>query len=49
MTMTREQLIDWLTSNDPNGCYTDADHMLEFGTVATYDELLANYNEQKEG
>lgn len=22
---TREDMIDWLCANDPNGCYTDSD------------------------
>lgn len=38
---TRCQLINILVKNDRNGCYTDADSILEFGRIATYEELLA--------
>ena len=38
--LTRSDLITMLVSNDPNGCYTDHDSMVEFGEVADYDELL---------
>ena len=37
---TRCQLINILVRNDPNGCYRDADSILEFGRIATYEELL---------
>ena len=43
--MTREQLIEVLEWNDPNGTYNDEDSILEFGEVMSRDEaeiLLIN-------
>jgi hypothetical protein len=37
----RASLIRFLVWNDPNGCYSDRDHKLEFDRVATTDELRA--------
>jgi hypothetical protein len=36
--MTREQLIEVLEWNDPNGTYNDEDSILEFGEVMSRDE-----------
>jgi hypothetical protein len=40
MQASRTQLINWLTWNDPNGCYTDEANMLEFDRKLSTDELL---------
>ncbi|MFY8185197.1 MAG: hypothetical protein ACOVLD_03940 [Bacteroidia bacterium] len=31
--MSREQLIEWLCWNDPNGVYRDEESMSEFGVI----------------
>ena len=36
--MTREQLIEVLEWNDPNGTYNDEDSILEFGDVMSREE-----------
>lgn len=36
--VTREELIIWLSWNDPNGIYTDKDSMSEFDRVMTKEE-----------
>ena len=36
--MTREQLIEVLEWNDPNGVYNDEDSILEFGEIMTREE-----------
>jgi hypothetical protein len=36
--MTREELIEVLEWNDPNGTYNDEDSILEFGEVMSRDE-----------
>ena len=45
----RASLIEWLMWNDPNGCYSDEDNELEFGRIATTEELQQIYNNQLEG
>jgi hypothetical protein len=35
---TREELIEWLAWNDPNGVYYDEDMLYEFGEVLTLEE-----------
>lgn len=35
---SREELIDWLQWNDPNGVYRDEDSLSEFGNILTKDE-----------
>ncbi|MVX36044.1 hypothetical protein [Myroides sp. LoEW2-1] len=37
-TWTREQLINWLSWNDPNGVYKDEDSLDEFGNIMTIEE-----------
>ncbi len=37
---TREELINWLVSNDRNGCYSDADCIAEWGEPMTRDEAI---------
>lgn len=32
---TRLELIEWLSWNDPNGCYRDHDSIAEFDTIIT--------------
>lgn len=34
----REEIIDWLQWNDPNGVYRDADSIREFGNIMSKDE-----------
>ena len=34
----REEIIDWLQWNDPNGVYTDNASMSEFGNIVTKEE-----------
>lgn len=36
--MTREQLIEVLEWNDPNGTYNDEDSIREFGEIMTREE-----------
>ena len=36
---TRAELIQWLSANDRNGVYGDAESIQEFGQPATLDEL----------
>ncbi|MBT0812966.1 hypothetical protein KIH41_16890 [Litoribacter ruber] len=36
--LSREELIDWLSWNDPNGVYNDEDSMDEFGNVMSLEE-----------
>lgn len=43
---SRESLIRWLVWNDPNGCYTDEDAMLEWGrahSLSTLRELYSHF------
>ena len=42
----RDALISALTANDPNGCYTDADMVLEFGQPSALEELRECLAEQ---
>lgn len=37
--MSRQEMIDLCGDNDPNGCYTDEDHIAEFGIPITDDEF----------
>ena len=37
---TREQLIEVLATNDPNGIYTDEDSLSEYDTVLSYEEAV---------
>lgn len=34
----REELITWLSWNDPNGVYRDDESMAELGNIMTYEE-----------
>lgn len=45
---TREQLIAWLVSNDPNGIYTDADSALEDMPPITKESALEIMRHQLE-
>jgi len=47
--MNREQLIDWLCWNDPNGVYRDEDSIREGMEILSYQEALDLYIKQKEG
>jgi hypothetical protein len=47
--MNREQLIDWLYWNDPNGVYRDEDSIREGMEILSYQEALDLYIKQKEG
>jgi hypothetical protein len=46
--MTREQLIEVLEWNDPNGTYNDEDSILEFGDVMSREEAEVIVIEQFE-
>lgn len=35
---SREDLIEWLSWNDPNGIYRDEESLAEFGSIMTYKE-----------
>ena len=35
---SREEIIDWLQWNDPNGIYTDLESIQEFGNIMNKDE-----------
>lgn len=37
-TWSRDEIIQWLCWNDPNGVYTDADSLNEFGNIMTKEE-----------
>jgi hypothetical protein len=47
--MNREQLIEWLCWNDPNGVYRDEDSIREGMEILSYQEALNLYTKQKEG
>jgi hypothetical protein len=47
--MNREQLIDWLCWNDPNGVYRDIDCYREGMDFLTYEEAYELYLKQSEG
>lgn len=34
----REDLISWLSWNDPNGIYKDSDSLSELGNIMSYEE-----------
>jgi hypothetical protein len=34
----REEIVDWLQWNDPNGVYRDTDSLNEFGNIMSKDE-----------
>ncbi|MBE9465496.1 hypothetical protein ACFP1I_22330 [Dyadobacter subterraneus] len=35
---SREEIIDWLEWNDPNGVYRDEQSIAEFGTIVSKEE-----------
>ena len=35
---SREEIIDWLQWNDPNGVYRDEDSLNEFGNICSKEE-----------
>ena len=51
-SMTREDLIGWLSWNDPNGIYSDNQSLKEFGRVMSREEgmeiLLRQCEENRE-
>lgn len=47
--MNREELIDWLCWNDPNGVYRDMDCYRKGIDFLTYEEALELYIKQSEG
>lgn len=36
----REEIIDWLQWNDPNGVYRDEQSMAEFGNICSKEEAI---------
>jgi hypothetical protein len=46
---TREELIDWLCWNDPNGIYTDEDSIREGIDVLSFEQAYEFYLNQKNG
>jgi hypothetical protein len=38
VTMSREEIIEWLRWNDPNGVYSDSDSLHEFGEIMSKKE-----------
>ncbi len=36
--MSREEIINWLKWNDPNGVYSDNDSLRELGNIVSKDE-----------
>ena len=49
MRMNREELIEWLCTNDPNGVYRDEDSIIEGMDVLTYEEAYELYLNQSKG
>jgi hypothetical protein len=47
--MNREELINWLCANDPNGVYRDEDSILEGMDVLSYEEAYELYLNQSKG
>ena len=45
----RETLIDWLETCDPNGTYSDADSIAEFGEAMTITEAWETVSRMAEG
>ncbi len=37
-SMSREEIINWLKWNDPNGVYSDSDSLREFGEIISKKE-----------
>lgn len=46
--MTREDLIEWLAWNDPNGIYCDEQSLKELGNVMSRDEGIEIFLRQVE-
>ncbi|MDM1353273.1 MULTISPECIES: hypothetical protein [Myroides] len=38
LNWSREQLIDWLSWNDPHGVYKDEESLSEFGNIMSIEE-----------
>jgi hypothetical protein len=38
---SRNEIIDWLQWNDPNGIYTDKASISEFGNIVSKDDAIA--------
>jgi hypothetical protein len=47
--MNREELIEWLCTNDSNGVYRDEDSIREGMDVLSYEQALELYLKQLEG
>jgi hypothetical protein len=47
--MNREELINWLCWNDPNGVYRDEDSIREGMDVLSYEEAYELYLNQSKG
>ncbi len=47
--MNREQLIEWLCWNDPNGVYRDEDSIRDGMEVLSYEEAYELYLNQSKG
>jgi hypothetical protein len=47
--MNREQLIEWLCWNDPNGVYRDEDSIREGMDVLSFEEAYELYLNQSKG
>jgi hypothetical protein len=39
-SLSREDMIEWLSWNDPNGIYADKSSLKELGNVITRDEAI---------
>ena len=47
--LQRAMDMAWLIANDPNGCYSDHDSMVEFGYIITASEASDLRREQELG
>jgi hypothetical protein len=47
--MNREELINWLCWNDPNGIYRDEDSIREGMDVLSYEQAYELYLNQSKG
>ena len=46
--LTREDIIEWLIWNDPNGIYSDEQSFKEFGNIMSKEEGLEIFHRQVE-
>jgi N-acetylmuramoyl-L-alanine amidase CwlA len=45
----RDDIIEWLKWNDPNGIYRDEESLAEMGNIMTYDEAVKLIMKQVRG